>query len=68
MTGTSWGSGDVVHGAITTVHQPTTIQLANGSSSTVHLIFNASNSCDCYSDTATEVNPLYLSCRFYLKY
>ena len=30
--------------------------------------FAASSSSDRYSDTATEVNPLYLSCRFYLKY
>lgn len=68
MTGTSWDSGDVVQGAITTSHVPTIVQLMNGSSNSVFINFNASNSCDRYSDIATEVNPLYQSCLFYVHY
>ena len=30
--------------------------------------FNASDCSDRYSDTATEVNPLYQSCLFYVRY
>ena len=68
MTGTSWDSADIIHGAITASHTPVDVQLINGSSRYVYINFNASNSCDRYSDTATEVNPLYQSCLFYVRY
>lgn len=40
----------------------------NGSWSQGHLKFNASLSNERYSDSATEVNPLYESVLFYVKY